>query len=61
MNPYAVGSVPWLRFHDPSHFFWSGIGALSRATLEAFAARIAPLPLAVPPIKYGRPFSLDGA
>lgn len=39
--PYAVGSVPWLRFHDPSHFFWSGIGALSRATLEAFAARSA--------------------
>lgn len=58
--PYAVGSVPWLRFHDPAHFFWSGIGSLSRRALEAFAARIAPLPLAVPPMAYGRPFSLDG-
>jgi len=57
--PYAVGSVPWLRFHDPAHFFWSGIGSLSRATLDAFAARIAALPLRVPPLTYGWPFSID--
>ncbi len=59
--PYAVGSVPWLRFHDPAHFFWAGVGSLWRADLEAFASQIAPLGLRVPPIRYGRPLSLDEA
>ncbi|MEM9492794.1 MAG: hypothetical protein AAGC55_26840, partial [Myxococcota bacterium] len=58
--PYAMGTAPWLRFYDPGHFFWAGVGSLSRAEFEAIERRIIAAGLAVPGLRYGRPFALGG-